>query len=409
MHSFLRFLFYPLLNLLYSLINIKSKHAKYNYLLFILYYSYCITLPALAGPDMDFSKKIELFKDISLNPDWQFIFEGNTFESILIVVVSFFTDNWRIMSMVWGFVIGYLNIKIIWHVIDNTNQKFNSYLIKILTVFLVCSMPFWNIGIFRFFTASNLFIYGILKYFENDKWFYLLVSALAVFVHWSFIFALFLISLFLFLKRLDSKKINYFIVLSFNLIFVSSIFYNFVGDLSSITDLNFDFLPQFFNQKATGYSSDIFVDRLVDMSYSIDNNFYVMWRYYLIFILVQSIFLYYLIRRSNVIDFLKIDFYFIIVFTFYFIYNQLGDYAPFDRYAYISNFFVAYLIFLFLDKFENFKNDLPYRYSAVFLSLYVVVEIRNSFDTISILTVASNPIISPFLMDYNFSLIDMFK
>jgi hypothetical protein len=407
--NILRFTFLPVLSLFYSLNNLRNKDAKYNYLLFILYYSFCVTLPAITGEDMDFFNKIELFKDVSLNQDWQYIFKGNTFESILLVLVSSFTDNWRIMSLVWGLVIGYLNIKIIWHVIDNANQNFNSFTIKILILFLMCSMPFWNIGIFRFFTASNLFIYGLLKYFEKGNRFYLIVACLSIFVHWSFIFVLFLISLFLFLKRLDSKKINYFIVLLFNLIFVSSIFSNFFGDLSSITNLNFDYLPQFFNQKATAYSSEIFVDRLVDMSYSIDNNFYVMWRYYLIFILVQSIFLFYLIRRNNVIDFLKIDFYFIVVFTFYFIYNQLGEFAPFDRYAYISNFFVAYLIFLFLDKFKNFKNYLPYRYLTVFVLLYVVVEIRNSFDTISILTVASNPIISPFLMDYNFSLIDMFK
>tara|TARA_B100001059_G_scaffold234055_1_gene275585 strand:- start:4737 stop:5813 length:1077 start_codon:yes stop_codon:yes gene_type:complete len=358
---------------------------------------------------MDFFNKIELFKDVSLNRDWQFIFEGNTFESILLVVVSFFTDNWRIMSMVWGFIIGYLNIKIIWHVIDNTSQKFNSYSIKILIVFLVCSMPFWNIGIFRFFTASNLFIYGLLKYFENDKWFYLLVSTLAVFVHWSFIFVLIIISLFLLLKKLDSKKINYNVILLFNVIFLISIFHSFFEDFSSITNLKFDYLPQFFNQKASGYSSEIFVNRLEDMSLSIDNNFYVKWRYNLIFILVQFIFLFYLRRRNSVIDFLKIDFYFILVFTFYFIYNQLGTFSPFDRYAYISNFFVAYLIFLFLDRFKNFKNFMPYRYLSVFVLLYVVVEIRNSFDTISILTVASSPLLSPFLLDYNFSLIDMFK
>lgn len=407
--SLIRFILYPFSNLLYSINNLRSKDSKYNFFLFILFYSFCISLPEIDSIHMDLYKRIDLFNFFHSNNDFNLIFSGNIFESFLLFVVSSFTDNWRIMCLFWGGIIGYLNVSVIWHVINSSKQDFNSFPIKLMLVFLICSIPFWSIGVFRFFTAANIFILGFVKYLDYKKNKYLIFSILSVLVHWSFVFFTIFILIFLILKNLNSKKINLYVLIFLNVIFVISIFYNFLEDFAVLQNINFNYLPEFFKVKAEGYNSDVFIQRLQDLSYDVDNNFYVKSRFFLIYIFLQFLFLFYLKRRSDFNDFLKADIFFILIFICYLVYNELGVYSPYDRFAYIANYFVALLVFLFLNYFKSFRKSFFYRNSFLFFILYIIVEFRNAMDTFSILTLTSNPIIAFFMIENNFSLIDLFK
>lgn len=400
----------PFLCLIIGLKNYRTNSAKYYILVFILFYAFTLTFPE-GETDMDFFRRIDHFnsivaeKNLKISEMWNLVYSDDSidssadiFEKTLIFITSRFTDNYRWMSVVWGLIFGLFSLWNIEFIIKKLDLRINRYnFLWILLLFLL--IPFWNINAFRFWTAAHIFINGMLRYFyTNDRKYFLLICISSVLVHFSFIIPNILLLLFLFLPK------NLFVA---NIIFVTTIITSFVS-LNSI-DVNFDFLPLGIQSKIDGYTSIRYLDQAQEL-YNLQTNFYVNFRYYLVLIAFELMFLLIYFKHKA---FLKIKmneqilFLSFILLTFA---NLVFDIRPLDRFFNLGAFFMTFIGLKFWNYLfvENRKPAL-FRLCSILLTLYIIVEIRIGFDTISIVSILGNPITQNFLLDSNFSLIDLFK
>tara|TARA_B100000795_G_scaffold269145_1_gene257722 strand:+ start:2970 stop:4199 length:1230 start_codon:yes stop_codon:yes gene_type:complete len=400
----------PFLCLIIGLKNYRTNSAKYYILVFILFYAFTLTFPE-GETDMDFFRRIDHFnsivaeKNLKISEMWKLVYSDDSidssadiFEKTLIFITSRFTDNYRWMSVVWGLIFGLFSLWNIEFIIKKLDLRINRYnFLWILLLFLL--IPFWNINAFRFWTAAHIFINGMLRYFyTDDRKYFLLICISSVLVHFSFIIPNILLLLFLFLPK------NLFVA---NIIFVTTIITSFVS-LNSI-DVNFDFLPLGIQSKIDGYTSIRYLDQAQEL-YNLQTNFYVNFRYYLVLIAFELMFLLIYFKHKA---FLKIKmneqilFLSFILLTFA---NLVFDIRPLDRFFNLGAFFMTFIGLKFWNYLfvENRKPAL-FRLCSILLTLYIIVEIRIGFDTISIVSILGNPITQNFLLDSNFSLIDLFK
>lgn len=392
-----------------GLYNYRSKNSKYYVLIFILFYAFTMTFPE-GETNMDIFRRIEFFKQFASQPNLSIetVFinaysddgsdaNADVFESFLIYLISRFTNDVRWMLVFWALSFGLLFVNNIWYVIEKINFKINKInVIWFVGLFLI--IPFWNINAFRFWIASQLFIFGILRVLFTKKKSYLFVSLLSFLGHFSFLIPNFLLLFFFVLpKNLKTANIIFLITLlitSFN-----------IQNFTSIVD----FLPLGVRGKFISYTSDIYLERVNEMS-SLDLNLYVSLRYKFLLLVFELMFLLIYYKHKDFLnnklnsDLLFLSF---ILMSFS---NLVFEIRPLDRFFNLGFFFVILIGLNFSNYLiQNNKKSLVFKFLSFLLILYIIVEIRIGFDTISIVSIIGNPITQYFVSDSNFSLIDIFK
>lgn len=392
-----------------GLINYRKPNSKYYILVFILFYAFSMTFP-IGETNMDIFRRIESFNLYASQPNISIIdvfnksysddsdnSNADIFEALLLFLVTRFTDNIKIMFVVWAFCFGLLFVNNIWYLIEKNNLKINKInLIWVIALFLI--IPFWNINAFRFWTAAHLFIFGLLRFFYTKKKSYLFFSFFSAIIHFSFIIPNFLLIFFFILPK-------NLIVANFLFLF-TSITSNF--NIQKLNQL-FIFLPSGISGKTNDYTSDYYLTRVNEFKL-LDTNFYISLRYKLVLVAFELLFLFIYFNYKN---FLKVKLntdLFFLTFILLSFSNLVFSIPPLDRFFNLGAFFmfiigVNFANFLLINKLNLFK----FKYISSLLILYLLVEIRIGFDTISIVSIIGNPVTQYFVSNDNFSLIDIFK
>lgn len=165
------------------------------------------------------------------------------YQPITLWITAFFTDDPRYLFMIYAIVFGYFYSQNIWLVLKVIDKRITVFTILYLIAFILIN-PIWNINGVRMNTAMHVFLYGLLTYLLfNDKS-KLLWCGVAIFIHFSFVFPL--ISLIIYL--ITPRKTGVLFIL-----YVVSMMINIV-DLEYVRNL-LSFLPGVFQSRVTGYTN----------------------------------------------------------------------------------------------------------------------------------------------------------
>ncbi|MCR9289863.1 MAG: EpsG family protein [Bacteroidetes bacterium] len=194
LNAYLLFLVWPSLSLIYAIINYRSSFSKNITWLFCGFYGYNFVL----FDNSDAYRYREWFEDfhrrsLTLGEFFSEMSQGNIgkgdyFEPILSYFLSIFTGDYRILFMVYGLVFGYFFTRNIWYLINNSDKNIKLIVLPFLLCFIL-ALPIWRINGFRFWTAAQIFCFGVMRLFYEKKSKYLLVSMSSVFVHVGFFYA----------------------------------------------------------------------------------------------------------------------------------------------------------------------------------------------------------------------------
>jgi hypothetical protein len=404
---YLLFLLSPLLSLIHSF-RFRDNGVYKNILwLFAIFYGLTISFPK-GEENIDGYRRFENFEMSASRTDYSFTQFQNEFsdedstsvdifEPLLTYGVSRITSSGQIMFGIYGLLFGFFYSRNFSYVLDRVSQK-NIFTVFWLVLTLAFLNPFWFIGGFRYWFATQIFLYGLLPYLFENKKKNLLWLGLAPLIHFSYLFALLLFLVYWLIGNKMTSYFFYFVVC----FFVGKIGITFISSLLSL-------IPSIgIQQKRDVYTNDEYLEQ-VDTLKNISLNWYATFTsqyiYWFVFITLLVCFIRY---RKLISEQFKPIFCFIL---FYMGSTFLVDSVPsMSRFLTLGNVLVLSFLILFVNQNSNVKGLKSYLYWTKWgLYIYLLVGIRLAFDTVSFLNLFTNPIVAPFFMESNFSMIDLFK
>jgi len=250
--AFLAWLFFvisPLILYIVSLGNFKKKWAKNIIWAFTAFFGYTMQVPInYTGDAMRYKTHFEdyyathttipiLFKTFFTNA-----VHIEIVSDFLSVFTAQFTNNYHFLFLVYGIFFGYFFSRNLDYMYRFMGKDLRSPSIWI-TVALSFVIPVWNINGFDFYTASHVFLFGVLPIIYEKSYRRFIFLLLAPLVHFSFYLIIVLTLVFLATKQFKSAILIMYI-LSF---FVFGIHPDEYSDIAS------DYLPAFIYDRAQVY------------------------------------------------------------------------------------------------------------------------------------------------------------
>lgn len=401
-NNFILFLISPFLGVIQAFKHHKEDWAKNSIWIFIIFYGFTMFRPEM----MDSSRYVYKLQQLHGMPvSWDSFIANfysedsgtvDIYEPLITYFLSLFTDSGNILFAVFGIVFGYFYSRNLWLLIDlakdiKTNKNF-----WMLFVCFACVIGFWNLNGVRMWTAAHMFFYGAFLLLVNGNRKGLMIAVLSILVHFSFVLPVAILVMFYVVKI--PWRVSYFV-------FVSSFFIStlnvevFKQGLESIA-------PEFLLPRVDKYTSDEYIEVVTDMNESV--NWYV--TYYTKSLSWVLVILFTIIYFSKKHQHASKPFYNLFGFSLLFI--SLGNITSLlpsgGRFLLIGQLFGVALLILYYVRFDN----LMFRKWVVLLSplfyFFVITSVRISLDTITFMTVLSNPIIAIFV-DMPIPLINLIK
>lgn len=249
-------LVYPFGGIIYTFRRIQWKEAEYWFLLICVYIGlafiyfdststtmqgegkdaerYAMELITLHRSDISFTNYIAAEADKRQDNDY--------YAATLLYFVSRFSGNPQLFFGLAALIMGLFFAKTAWIIINKTKKHPYVYL---LIIAMLLSAPIWKINGVRWWTALYVFLYGILSFLFDKKPRKLIWCILAVLIHFTFLFVVYVVVAWLLLPK---KKLVPYVVLFTVLSLMSSF------DLSSWSDWIARLIPSFYNEeKIIGY------------------------------------------------------------------------------------------------------------------------------------------------------------
>lgn len=393
----LLFLIWPFAALVDSLKNFRRGYAKNLFWMFCIFYGFAFVYedPSLGGFGADSARYaadvIELHdQPISIQALLGSIYSPETeqldiYKPLVTWLVSIFSGNPRVLFMVFATVFGFFYSRNLWMVFESVKRPV-SVLLFLLMFYLALINPIWNINGVRMWTASQVFIYGVLRYLlKGDKKGLLWIAGSMLF-HFSLMLPIFLFFAWFFLP----KNIN----LYFGLYILTAFMYEI--DLAQARNV-LSFLPSIFQPRVEGYTNEGYseVINAANQNLALHVKLSGIFTNWLIYIWVFILFIKQ--RRWEKILSPAIN-----VFT---LALMLGSFANIaagvpsgSRYLVLSGFlFFVVIIMLLGQRKQLIKLQWLEYLSIPLLAFLVIFKIRMGFDFTGILTFIGNPFLAVFV------------
>ncbi len=397
--SYILFAIWPFLAVFIALFEYRQTWAKNIIWLIVVFYGYTMVLSVA---DMDASRYRDEFIEVA-NSDGSgdIIDVENTnnvdlLKPLLNHLVSSFTDNYKILFMVYGAIFGFFYSRNIWLLLENSKHKIAIISIPILIVFVFVN-PFWNINGFRFWTAAQIFVYGMLLFLlkKNKKGLWLV--AITPFIHFSFLFPLAIVAAYI---VLGNRVTLYFYL------FVASLFISELNLESVRENLN-EIVPSIFQRRIDAYIDEGY--REVRKEELRNANWYVEMRLKLLKYSVYAFLILIYWRERHFLEKRKGLFrLFCFILLFLSFANVISSIPSASRFIIVSFSFATALIFINMQYLDDKVMHIMTKISIPALLIFLVVTIRMGFDTMSMTTVFGNPLIALF-MENDIPLINLIK
>jgi hypothetical protein len=319
------------------------------------------------------------------------------YQPLVIFILSRFTEDANVLFAVFGITYGYFFSRNIWLLLDLCNKSKVDQKSWLLIISFVCVIGFWNLNGVRMWTAAHVFFYGAFQYLVNNKRNGIAFVFSSILIHFSFILPIGFFLLFVFVRI--SWRILYFL-------FISSFFISSLNISAVRTGLE-SVAPSFLLPRVESYTNDEYLESVTNLNESA--NWYIkfhsdslMWTIAILFTII------YFSKSSKFKD----EKSFSNLFGFSLLISSVGNITSLlpsgGRYVLLAQLFgVALLVFYHV----RFKVDLFGRWLVLLsplLYFFIIVSIRISFDTISVMTILGNPILA-LLVDLPIPLIDVLK
>ena len=392
---YLSFIVWPFGVLMATFRNWDRPWAKNILWMFCIFFGFTFIIAKEGGADSDRYAKLFLqyaHSDISLSKLWNALYSvGSNYVDIASPIITFFvsflTDNPNILFAVFGLIFGYFYSRNIWYILNQLDGKMTAIVFLYVLTFALLN-PIWNINGFRMWTAAQIFLFGTLPYLLEGNIKRLLWSGFSVFFHFSFLFPLSILLLFIFLKNRIHIYMIFFIITTFikeiNLQWVQS---------------TLSFLPDIFQQRITVYTNLDYAQSLKLANQSL--NWYVpfsstaiRWVTYIMILFIYIFCKEFLKDRQKLMTLLC---YSLLLFGFTNIYSLIPSGGRFLTVVY--TFMFAFFIIIISGSHKIKGLDLIKTLSIPLLILYCIVAIRSGMDFYGLKTIFSNPIFAAFNTD----------
>lgn len=387
--AYLMFLIWPFFTLVFALVNYRSRVSKNIVWLFSAFFGFTFVI---SSENIDsyvyktqFLEYVRTFN--SFSEFFVLLFEGQVgkgdlYQPLLTFLVSRFTNDYRVLFAIFGLVMGYFFSRNVWFLINKTTCNINKLALPFLILFIFL-VPVWHINGVRFYTATHIFVFGVLNFIDSGKKKYLLIILSSFLVHFSFILPILVYFASLVIRHLPS--IVYVIILIGSVFIINIEIYQIVP-----------LLPDYYNDRILGYTHEDYIT-----AYEKRKNtakWFVTLRYDLInyFLIFYSCIILLFDRRQIFQSRYKPIFFFGVLLLG--LSNILSIIPSMGRFITVSLFFVVAFAFLY-----NQTRKILYWHKVLNLLIwipvlfYCAVEIRLGMDFLGIGSFTYNPITAPFL------------
>lgn len=401
----LLFLVWPFALLLTSLKNFHAPGAKKGFILFCIYFGFVFVISKDLG-GADSARYAQMLRDLHQHPHSfsslltsLYSYDANLldiYQPLLTWLVSLFTNNAQVLFALFALVFGWFYANNIWIILSKFQGKFSYNLMLLILVFSLI-IPIWYINGVRMWTAAQIFIYGVLVYVIENKRHGLWWASGSLMVHFSFLFPVMLLLLFIFLP----KRLALYLVFFIATFFVTDI---------SVLDMKgyLLFLPEIFQPRVNAYTGTEYV-RNIEKSVA-EYNWYVGFAATALKISIYSLLLILILHGRKL---LKKDKTFLnlicFVLLFYGWANLVSTFPSGGRFLAIANSLSMIFIILYLVKYKiNWSVRIVRIMVVPLLLFYVIFSFRVGFDYMGISTFIGNPF-SALLLEDNTPLIELVK
>jgi hypothetical protein len=402
-NNFIFFLVSPFLGFIQAFKYYKEDWAKNSVWLFVIFYGYTMYRPEI----MDSSRYVlSLINLYNMPLTWDVFIsslyseesdKADIYQPLITFFLSRFTNSGNILFAVFGIVYGYFYSRNIWMILDLSKGKKIEWKLWVVIIAFICVLGFWNLNGVRMWTAAHIFFYGVFQYLVLGRRKGIFIAILSVFVHFSYILPIGVFLVFI-LSKIPWRFLYYLFLGSF---FVSSM------NVPTIKAKLESVAPDFLLPRVNSYTSDEYVDIVSDMNES--TNWYV--KYYssaLMWVLVGLFTLIYFSKYSKFKD----DKSFSNLFGFSLLILSIGNITSLlpsgGRFVLLAQLFGVALLVYYYVRFDDFVYKKYLQFFIPLLYIFILVNIRISFDTISFMTIFSNPILSA-IVDLPIPLINLIK
>ena len=404
------FILSPFFTLIYYLNNYKKPKAKNVMWLFTIFYGATFSI-GTESTGSDINRYIdEIFylnkKSFDLNGILEYFYLSREFDvlsTILAYIVSYFTDNGYFLIIVFGIIFGYFYSRNMWYVLNRLEGKTKSFT-RILLVCLFLIVPIWFINGFRFWTATHVFLFGLLPYLLEGKKKSLIWCFLTPFViHYSFLAALFPLSIYLLL----GNRIKYYFITFIITFFISNI------DINQFNNLISNYAPEILIERSYSYLGEEKVAEFRTSEFADTRVWYA--KYYtktLRYLLVFFLFYFYTSKKkefllNNSKTYLRLLGF---IFLFTSVANLFSTVPSGGRFIYLANLLAIIFILFIVQNYTMTKKLKTLSFFATpFLIFFILVAVRLSWYSLSIITIIGNPIASIITFGENISINDLIK
>lgn len=407
------FLLFPFLAGVVAIKNYKASWAKNIIWAFIVFYGFTISISNesskndktadinryamqvrdLYKTDLKFQDIVKLYKD---NEDIDIL------KLTIAIVISRVTDSPQVLAGVFGLIFGFFFSRNIWFVIERINGKMKPVVLLLLIAYVLVD-PFWNINGFRFHTATQVFIYGLLPFIFEGKKKGIFTSALSILVHFSFMLPLGILILYSFF---GNRTMIYFIF------FLASIVNSGIN-IEALNNFISENVPGAVADRTATYRNEEKVDEFrsgIEDPDATPVNWY-MRLYTMALQWPLIVFLSILFFKRKKMALVNKRFMSSLSFTllFFGVANIMASLPSGGRFLAIATLSALPLIIFYIQDIPNEKyltNKVMIASPA--LLLFIIVSIRIGFLTISVNTLIGNPLVVIFT-EYNIALDELIK
>ncbi len=384
--SFFVFLIWPLLGLFLSIRHYKFKNSKNIIWFFSIFIGLSFSFSDGSDSNRYRNNLINLhakqhysfaeFLDYTLGEESNSI---DFVQPLINFLVSRFTANEFILFGVYGLVFGYFYSRNVYYLINKVKEKVKIEALGFLVLFAILVPP-WSINGFRYWTATHIFFYGLIQYFEGNKKGLLAIIS-SVFVHYTYMLGLFLFAFYF----VVGNRLNLYF-----LIYILSLFLSFV-DITVVKSFTEKYSSEKVQNRTSTYLSEEYSESYFEQEGSV--NWYMKYRYDFIKILVAGSYFWIFFARQKLIRqnlmMLKL---FCIGLIFMSFANINQSIPGMVRFFYIGFMSVTVMLFLFFQLLKFKRRPDWYKFASVlFVFLFCIVELRIGFDSLTLATLVGNP------------------
>lgn len=354
----------PFSALFTSLLFYKRSWSRYLFVFFCTYFGYTFIIPSSklldSGFDSEFYANVLVDyynSQISFNSfvDGLFTIETSQtdlYQPVVTWIVSRFTADYNVLFAIFGFFFGWFYSKILWFLLDKIKYKFTFFSLALIMMVLLIN-PLWNINGVRMWTAMEVYIYGVILYFFQNKkkgFFYMVLS---IFFHISFVIPFVFFILYWLLPK---KKISLLFYIYIVTLFITNLPVEVIYNVSNL-------FPDFLANRIIGYTN---VDYVVNVKENIENtSFFIKMALFSIktisVIFILFLYFFFLDRIKEKTE--NIQFYFFIIYTF--IWTNIFSIIPSGGRFLTFSYIILFLFILF-----NYSN---YQLNKKFTKLKFVI------------------------------------